>query len=82
MYRRTETEMSPYLMQAVATERVRDMHRAAADYRRAALARGSRPSRPSWPAATATSIARSLTSVRNFVRREQLGAVNTYCATC
>jgi hypothetical protein len=71
--------MNPYLMQAVATERIRDMHRTADRNRRAALAR---PARPSWPAMTATAIAPALSAARDLIRREQLGAVETYCATC
>jgi hypothetical protein len=72
-------EMNPYVMQAVAAERVRDMHLAAARYHRATLARSPRPARA---AALRSTLAQSSHALREWVRRGQLGPVAGGCATC
>ena len=71
--------MHPYVIESVAAERVRDLHAAAARYHRASVARGPRQS---WVAAASAGFARSLTSAREFIRREQLGPVSGACTTC
>jgi hypothetical protein len=71
--------MNPYVMEAVAAERVRDLHAAAERYHRVALARAGRPSRF---AAARAGIARSTHTAREWFRRGQLGPVATTCITC
>jgi hypothetical protein len=71
--------MNPYVTQAVAAEHVRDLHVAAERHRRAVLARGGRPS---WRTAATARVAASLHSLREVIRREQLGPMAGACTTC
>jgi hypothetical protein len=70
---------NPYVLSAVANERIRDMHRAAERHHRATLARGTRPS---WFAVARAGIVRVPHSTREIFRRSQLGPVAGSCATC
>jgi hypothetical protein len=67
--------MNPIAMSALADEHIRDLHRTAARYRLAALARCCQPA--TWRRAAS----RARTSLSAWGRRGQLGPAANYC-TC
>jgi hypothetical protein len=71
--------MNPYILSAVAAERVRDMHTVAERHRRAALAR---PIHVPLSRRVTAHVAASWSAVREFIARGQLGPAKSSCVTC